>query len=463
MDNSEKLKALADNIQAAKLGKRGKENHINSYTVIDEYQEWRTESEDLFEKYFDNSNSHYEKFVSLPRGGNGYVLMNYFDQQYPIFKVLLKKIESGETMKPSKKIASAEAVKTVVGKTIFISHATKDKEIIDAFVDIILHGALSVPIDKIFCVSTDGTKIKSGADWRDSINESLLSAKVNFLIITPNYKESEVCLNEMGAAWVTSATVLPLIIDPINYKTVGVIQEPHQIEKLLDEKSLDRIKDEVQEKLEIPPALIKSDRWTAKKTEFLLRVKKLLAANLFEVPMDREAFNGLIKEKADLEKTINNLIEEKAELESLVKDLEKAKDKEEVKKIIKKHKPNSDYDEFEDVLEKAKKQLGIFTPIMRGVIFKEYTGKDIKINWENYREDIDEAVAEDFVSEELKADWETTSEMQNLYESLNELSEILGRDLPESFDESFKRDYKAPRKLDNKTFWEKVFDVAIYF
>lgn len=462
-DNIEKLKSLAESIQAAKLGKRGKENHINSYTVIDEYHEWRTESEDLFEQYFDSTNSHYQKFVDLPRAGNGYVLMHYFDQQYPIFKLLIKKIESGETMKLTKKAAKAEAVKTDEGKTIFISHATKDKEIIDAFVDIILHGALSVPIDKIFCVSTDGTKIKSGADWRDSINESLLSAKVNFLIITPNYKESEVCLNEMGAAWVTSATVLPLIVDPINYKTVGVIQEPKQIEKLLDEKSLDRIKDEVQEKLEIPPALIKSDRWTAKKTEFLLRVKKYLATNPFEVPMDRDAFSELMKAKADLEKTVNNLIEEKAELESLVKDLEEAKDKEEVKKVIKKHKPDSDYDEFVDVVEKLKKQLGKFTPIMRGIIFKEYTRKDIKINWENYREDIDEAVAEDFVSEELEADWETTTEMQDVYESLNELSEILGRDLPESFDESFKGDYKAPQKLDNKTFWEKVFDVTLYF
>lgn len=100
---------------------------------------------------------------------------------------------------------------------------------------------------------------------------------------------------------------------------------------------------------------------------------------------------------------------------------------------------------------------------MRGIIFKEYTGKDIKINWENYREDIDEAVAEDFVSEELDADWETTTEMQNVYESLNELSEILGRNLPESFDESFKNDYNAPQKLDNKTFWEKVFDATLYF
>jgi len=96
---------------------------------------------------------------------------------------------------------------------------------------------------------------------------------------------------------------------------------------------------------------------------------------------------------------------------------------------------------------------------MRGIIFKEYTGKDIRINWENYREDIDEAVAEDYIDDELEADWETTNEMQNVYSSLNELSEILERNL----DNSFGRDYKAPQKLDNKTFWEKVFEVTIYF
>lgn len=42
-ENIDKLKKMAENIQAAKLGKRGEKNHINSYTVIDEYQEWRTE------------------------------------------------------------------------------------------------------------------------------------------------------------------------------------------------------------------------------------------------------------------------------------------------------------------------------------------------------------------------------------------------------------------------------------
>ena len=72
----EKLKSLAENIQLAKLGKRGKEAHVNSYIVIDEYHEWRAESEDLFSEYFDSSNNHYKEFVDLPKDGNGYVLMH---------------------------------------------------------------------------------------------------------------------------------------------------------------------------------------------------------------------------------------------------------------------------------------------------------------------------------------------------------------------------------------------------
>lgn len=162
---------------------------------------------------------------------------------------------------------------------IFVSHATKDEEIAKAFVDLILQGGLSVPINEIYCISADGTKIKSGDDWRNSIMSAIRIVKINFLLITPSYKNSEVCLNEMGAAWISDAKVIPLIIEPITYKTVGIIQEPNQIEKLLDELSLDRIKDIIQEKLHIDNSQLKSDRWTAKKREFLKIINNYLEIN----------------------------------------------------------------------------------------------------------------------------------------------------------------------------------------
>lgn len=348
-------------------------------------------------------------------------------------------------------------------KTVFISHATKDKEIIDSFVDIILHGALSISIEEIFCTSTDGTKIKSGTDWRNSIRTSLMSAKINFLIITPNYKESEVCMNEMGATWVTSAIVIPLIIEPINYKTVGVIQEPNQIEKILDEGSLDRIKDVIQEELNIPARLIKSDRWSSKKKEFIIRVKKYLSKNSFDVPMDRNSFNDLLEEKISLENTISNLIEEKTVLQELVNELKKVKDRKEVATVMKKKKPSSQFQEFEDLCATVTEKMSRNSSIINGIIFKSYSGKSIGIKWEGNKEELDEAFANDYIDEELDVKWHNTKEMQNTNNALNKVETFLSKNLLDEFYETYQESYNAPLDIKNKKFWEEVFDVSIRF
>lgn len=348
-------------------------------------------------------------------------------------------------------------------KKIFISHAVKDKEIADAFVDVILQGAISVPINEIFCVSTDGTKIKSGDDWRDSIKENIISAKINFLLISPNYKESEVCMNEMGAVWMTKSLVLPLIIDPINYKTVGVIQEPNQIEKLLDEKSLDRIKDIVQEELQISNSLIKSDRWTVKKKEFLIRVKRHLELNPFETPMDRTIFKQLEKDKIDLEYTINNLIKEKSELESLVNELKSLKDKKAVQSVVKKRTKRTQFDEFIELCNEVKKLLNNQESIINGIIFKSYSGKDIKIGWEGNRDELGEALANDYIDEDLDVQWESTKEMIAINHALNKVSKFISSDLKDDFYESYDEKFDAKMSINNKGFWEEIFDVSISF
>ncbi|GAA3732908.1 hypothetical protein GCM10022422_14380 [Flavobacterium ginsengisoli] len=347
---------------------------------------------------------------------------------------------------------------------IFISHSGKDRQIVDDFIDLILQNALNVTVDRIFCSSTDGTKIKSGTDWRDSILKALQEAKINFLFISPNYKESEVCMNEMGAAWVTSAKVIPLIIEPINYKTVGVIQQPIQIEKLLDEKSLDRIRDILQESLEIPNNLIKSDRWTAKKKEFILKTKAYLKNNPFNKPLDREEFEELILEKNDLETTLTNLIEEKIKLENLIEDLKKAKDKSEVKEIVKQYSDTSEFDDFEELTQKVCDALTSFHPIIRGIIFKTYSNKEkITINAQAYSDYVDEALANDYINEELEADFSQTTKMAKIESLLDKLSIYMEKDLSSEFYEKYEEEYNAPLKISNKLFWEEVLDLNLFF
>lgn len=143
---------------------------------------------------------------------------------------------------------------------------------------------------------------------------------------------------------------------------------------------MDRIKDIVQEELKIPSALIKSDRWTAKKTEFLIRIKKHLVKNPFEVPIDRTAFSELSTSKEGLAKTVEILIEENQELESLVDSLKRLKDKTEVAAVLKERSPSTQFQEFERLIGLVKKWLAKNSSIMNGIIFRSYTGKDLIIS-----------------------------------------------------------------------------------
>lgn len=121
---------------------------------------------------------------------------------------------------------------------IFISHSSKDHLLVNSFCDLILNNALGIDTAKqVFNTSLDGSKPHSGEDFRKSIKEELQSAGVVLQFITKNYKSSEVCLNEMGAAWVLNGQVIPLVLEPGAYD-VGFINSTIQQVKLWDADAL---------------------------------------------------------------------------------------------------------------------------------------------------------------------------------------------------------------------------------
>ena len=305
-------------------------------------------------------------------------------------------------------------------------------------------------------------KIDSGKDWRNCIQEALQKSKITLLVITPNYKESEVCMCEMGAAWVTSSKTLPFIVDPITYDNVGIIQQPKQIEKLLDEKSLDRLRDIIQEDLEINPKEIKSDRWTAKKVEFLQKVKNHLSKNPFREPLSRDTLDKVLREKSDFESTVQALIEEKSKLEELIDDLKKAKDLKEIKEIEKRHKKVDSIDEFSSLCRKVSKYIAELPSIIRGIVFVSFSGKSLRIRYQGWEEEIDNALSRDYITESMDADWDTTKLMRNIYGSLCELSEFMNnKETDEDFIYAYEEDYEAPLSLSNLEFWEEAFNLSV--
>jgi hypothetical protein len=123
------LKTLADSIQAIRLKMRDKRFSFNPLMIIDEYQKWRVGAEDLLGQYFDKSNQNYQVFISLPREGNCYIVMDYFTQQYPIFNNLIEKIRTGIVTKlPSNNSTSMEVnekkEKSILNSATFGNHAT---------------------------------------------------------------------------------------------------------------------------------------------------------------------------------------------------------------------------------------------------------------------------------------------------------------------------------------------------
>lgn len=111
---------------------------------------------------------------------------------------------------------------------IFISHSSLDEEIVTNFCDLILDHGLGMNLDQdIFYTSLASSSPKSGEDFRDKIKSGLINAKAVLLFISKNYKTSPVCLNEMGAAWVLSNSVIPMIITPNEYET-GLIHSTTQ-------------------------------------------------------------------------------------------------------------------------------------------------------------------------------------------------------------------------------------------
>jgi len=116
---------------------------------------------------------------------------------------------------------------------IFISHSAADSKIVQLFTEHILEIGLGLKAkEDIFNISIEDSGIFSGEKFKDRIENELKGSKAVIQIITENYKKSEACMNEMGAAWILNTKVIPFILNPISFNSVGFIHNTTQLLKL---------------------------------------------------------------------------------------------------------------------------------------------------------------------------------------------------------------------------------------
>ena len=102
-----------------------------------------------------------------------------------------------------------------MNKKIFISHATKDKTLVEEIIELI--ESIGVESEKIFCSSFEGYGIPLGENFLEQIKQELSSEVLVLFVLTQNFYESKICLCEMGAAWALSKNHVPIVVPPLNY------------------------------------------------------------------------------------------------------------------------------------------------------------------------------------------------------------------------------------------------------
>lgn len=195
-------------------------------------------------KIFDTSKVESNNPNEIQRQIDIYLFTNSFNKidedDFKIFgmDVTSKYIKGEWGEKQSVKVEPVMPLEGPKNGKIFISHSSKDQSIVNKFCDLILHNGLNINVtNEVFNTSLVGSKPISGEDFRDKIKTELINAKLVLQFISQNYRDSHVCLNEMGAAWVLSENVIPLIIEKGTYD-VGFIHSTDQQCQLSDETSI---------------------------------------------------------------------------------------------------------------------------------------------------------------------------------------------------------------------------------
>lgn len=121
---------------------------------------------------------------------------------------------------------------------VFVSHASADEVIITKFVKKVLSLGLGLTEKDIAYTSEEAYGVEPGENIVKYLEKGINSASVVLLMISPNYKKSEVCLNEMGAAWALKKKCISIVLPGSDFTELGWISSLDKAVKMVEKKKL---------------------------------------------------------------------------------------------------------------------------------------------------------------------------------------------------------------------------------
>lgn len=163
-----------------------------------------------------------------------------------------------------------ESIEKPISK-IFISHASKDSEVVDEIIEIL--ETIGVRHNQIFCTSFAGYGIDLGKNFLDSIKEELSSDSLVIFLLSNNFYASPVCLCEMGATWVLAKEHIPILLPPFGYQDVQGVIPLTQGFKINESDKLNLFKEKIEKVFDIQETLDPTT-WERKRDKIMKRIEK---------------------------------------------------------------------------------------------------------------------------------------------------------------------------------------------
>lgn len=218
-------------------------------------------AEMIVKKIFGNNSEYIEKiksfdfsgYISINDGSHSAFLNTHRDKLIGLIDVMLEDIQLSEESEPqnNKLVVESNTESTMSPIKIFISHSSKDKEIISHLIELLTGVFSDLSDEHIRCSSIHGYGFKTGEDFLDEIKKDSDFCEIVLSVLTDNSIGSKMYLIESGIAWYFNK-LFPVILDEyMEYNKVPTIFSTKIARKLFEGEAVHQFLNDLSSKLNL--------------------------------------------------------------------------------------------------------------------------------------------------------------------------------------------------------------------
>lgn len=240
----------------------------NSRAAIEAYLEWHSAALLYLSDYYTEANPDYSEFKHIDNSGNGHVLRHNFKSLYSIYNLLMNGVTKQEIVKT---VNSSKKTPLV-----FISHSSKDKDFVEALVNLL--DDMGFTKDTLFCSSVREYGIPLSGDIFETIRGLFLERDLYVIFVhSSRFYDSPVSLNEMGAAWVLKTDFCSFLTNDLAYEQMKGVANGGKLSIKVDDDEAPKLLNDLYKHLAafFPLQEMDMNKWERKRNQFLQVVRNL--------------------------------------------------------------------------------------------------------------------------------------------------------------------------------------------